>query len=246
MYIYYLLPVCLQVDSLKYLSYCSVKYGADRMAKHAKAIWSLLKEELSTSLKEASESFPSESVDGLGFQENEIGAEALVLLETIVKQNNELLLSLIVDDEDISSIFNTISSYGTYKDIPFQGKQRLHVVGRILYITAKTSIASCNRILEIFFPGLVVILQRSMRKSSMDLNFGALYLCTELLAACRDLILCSRKLSSNTISAREACFHTIQSSRVTLISVLCSTLATTTNEVLDVDYYFRGKFFSFI
>ncbi|PON88549.1 Coatomer beta subunit [Trema orientale] len=229
-----------KVDSLKYLSYCSLKYGADRMAKHAKAIWSSIKTAISTSLKEPTESITSESMDGLGFRENEIAGEALVLLEIVVLQNNDLYLSLILDDEDISTIFNIITSYGSYKDIPLQGKERLHVVGRILYITSRTSVVSCNRMLETFFPRLVDILKLSMRNSSREcfVNFGALYLCMELLAAGRDLIIGS----NYSISADEACFCILRSSSDSLINALCSNLAITAQEVAhDVDVYFRVK-----
>ncbi|XP_062105959.1 MMS19 nucleotide excision repair protein homolog [Humulus lupulus] len=48
------------------------------MAKHAGAIWSSIKSEISTSVKEPTEGVTSESINGLGFQENEIAAESLV------------------------------------------------------------------------------------------------------------------------------------------------------------------------
>ncbi|KAF4399204.1 hypothetical protein G4B88_022287 [Cannabis sativa] len=230
-----------KVDSLKYLSYCSLKYGADRMTKHAGAIWSSIKSEISTSVKEPTEAVTSESINGLGFQENEIAAEALVLLGIVVLQNNDLYLSLILDDEDISSIFNIITSYRRYNDIPLEGKERLHVVGRILYITSKTSIVSCNRVFETFFPRLVGILEGN---SSGDhfLNFGALYLSVELLAACRDLIVDFGELASNSFSAHEACCCIIRNCFDSLIQILCPTLvATATEAVHDVDIYFRVK-----
>lgn len=218
------------------------------MAKHAGAIWSSIKSAISTSLKDPTESITSESIDGLGFQENEIAAEALVLLEIVVLQNNDLYLSLILDDEDISTIFNMITSYRSYNDIPLQGKEKLHVVGRILYVTSRTSFASCNRVLETLFPCLVDILELSMRNSSRDyfLNFGALYLCMELLAACRDLIIGSGELASNSILAHEGCCCILQRSSDSLINALCSTLATIANETAhDVEIYSKGEYFNF-
>ncbi|KAF4362145.1 hypothetical protein F8388_023997 [Cannabis sativa] len=101
-----------KVDSLKYLSYCSLKYGADRMTKHAGAIWSSIKSEISTSVKEPTEAVTSESINGLGFQENEIAAEALVLLGIVVLQNNDLYLTcrdLIVDFGELAS--NSFSAH---------------------------------------------------------------------------------------------------------------------------------------
>ncbi|KAI9080606.1 hypothetical protein K1719_037467 [Acacia pycnantha] len=41
-----------KVDSLKYLKDCSSKYGAERKANHARAIWSSLKDAISTYLEE--------------------------------------------------------------------------------------------------------------------------------------------------------------------------------------------------
>ncbi|XP_062104858.1 MMS19 nucleotide excision repair protein homolog [Humulus lupulus] len=232
-----------KVDSLKYLSYFSLKYGADRMVKHAGAIWSSIKSEMSTSVKEPTEAVTSESINGLGFQENEIAAESLVLLGKVVLQNNDLYLSLILDDEDISRIFNIITSYRSYNNIPLEGKERLHVVGRILYITSRTSIVSCNRVLETFFPCLVEILERNSSRDHF-LNFGALYLCVELLDACRDLIVDSGELASNSISTHEACCCIIQNCFDSLIHILSSTLIATANEAVhDVDIYFRGNWF---
>ncbi|XP_062097973.1 MMS19 nucleotide excision repair protein homolog isoform X2 [Humulus lupulus] len=231
-----------KVDSLKYLSYCSLKYGADRMAKHAGAIWSSIKSEMSTSVKEPTEAVTSESINGLGFQENEIAAEALVLMGKVVLQNNDLYLSLILDDEDISSIFNIITSYRSYNNIPLEGKERLHVVGHILFITSRTSIVSCNRVLETFFPHLVEILERNSSRDHF-LNFGALYLCVELLAACRDLIVDSGELASNSISTHEACCCIIRNCFDSLIHILCSTLVATANEAVhDVDIYIIKNF----
>lgn len=223
------------------------------MAKHAKAIWSSIKSAISTSLLEPTKLFTSESLNGLGFQENEIATEALILLQAVLRQNNDLFLSLIVDDEDISTTFNTITSYLSYSDIPLQVKQRLHVVGCILYVTTKTNIASCNRFLESFFPGLMDILELPERNSSGDcflnekhispkrLHFGAVYLCVELLSACKELIIDSRDIAS-PLPAHEACCCMLQRYSVSLICAFCSTLATGANEVSEyVDIHFRGE-----
>ncbi|KAL5576917.1 hypothetical protein UlMin_018616 [Ulmus minor] len=233
-----------KVDSLKYLSYCSLKYGADQMAKHAGPIWISLKDAIITSVKDPTESFTSESFYGLGFEENEITAEALTLLKTVTMLNDGLFLSLIVGDEDVSSVFNSISNYRSYNDIPLQGKQRLHLVGRILYVTAKSSVASCNKMFESFFPRLMDVLELSTRNTSRDcfLNFGALYMCIELLEACRDLVIYSRELASTSTSAHEGCFNILRSSSISLINALCSTLEKAVNEVgHDVDVRFKVK-----
>lgn len=224
------------------------------MAKHAGAIWISLKNAISTSLLESSKSFTSPSLNGLGFEENEITTEAFSLLQTVFIQNSDLFSSLIMDDEDISTTFNNITSYGSYNDIPLQGKQRLHVVGRILYIATKTNISCCNRFYESFFPCLMDILEISKRNSSGDcfqnenysfakrLHFGAVYLCVELLSAYRDLIMDSREMATDSVPAHEACCCMLQKFSLSLINAFCSTLGTGAIEVSDdVDTYFRGE-----
>ncbi|KAH1207490.1 MMS19 nucleotide excision repair [Glycine max] len=119
-----------KIDSLKYLRVCSSKYGAERIAKYAGAIWSSLKDTLSTYLGEPDFSFTIAPVDGIGFPENEFVIEALSLLQQLIAQNSSLLVSLIIDDEDVNTIFSTITSYETYDAIPVQEKKKLHAIGR--------------------------------------------------------------------------------------------------------------------
>ncbi|KAB1218501.1 hypothetical protein CJ030_MR3G026381 [Morella rubra] len=226
-----------KVDSLKYLTSCILKYGAERMAKHAGAIWLSVKDAIYNSLQEPVSSFTSESLeDGLDFKESEIVNEALTLLQKVIMQDNGLFLSLIVRDDDINTILNSISSYRTYNDIPSQGKLRLHAVGRILSFTTKSSIASCNRVYESFFPRLMEILGLPGSNILGDLptvdnylpsnrlNFGALYLCVELLAACRDLIADSKEITFESVSACETCHCMLQSFLPSLIKAFISTL----------------------
>lgn len=79
---------CMQVDSLRYLRHCAVKYGEEKMARHTEAIWSLLKEAIYKTPLMAAPSFDLESVVGLGFQENEVASEALKVLEDITRLDN--------------------------------------------------------------------------------------------------------------------------------------------------------------
>lgn len=224
------------------------------MAKHAEAIWISIKHAISNSLEEPAKSFTSEPLFGLGFQENEIATEALILLQKVTMQNDALFLSLIVRDEDINNVFNSIASHESYTNIPSQGRQNLHAVGRILCIITKTSMASCNRVFESFFPCLMNTLEISMENSSKDftlnensfsskrLNFGALYLCVEFIAACRDLIIRTKELAEKFVTADETCCYMLQSSAPTLINAFCSTLAKSSNKVVDdADIYFKVK-----
>ncbi|CAK9153494.1 unnamed protein product [Ilex paraguariensis] len=229
-----------KVESLKYLSYCAVKYGSDRMAKHVEALWSSLKD---ATLISAQASLPleSESLDGMGFQENEIVTEALRLLEKLIQQSNGLFLSFVLGDEDIKSAIITITSFNGYDDIPLQSKQRLHAIGCILSVSSKASIGSCNSVFESFFPHLMEALGLSVQNSSWNghpdephvftanLNFGSLYLSVEILAACRYLVVGSDELNSLPVSSHETWCSMLHSFCSSLTEVFCSTFLTSMN-----------------
>ncbi|KAK2971128.1 hypothetical protein RJ640_008552 [Escallonia rubra] len=184
-----------KVESLKYLSYCTVKYGTERMAKHVGALWSSLKDAILTSAF----ALDAESRNSMEFQVNEIATEAFVLLQKVILQDDGFL-SLILGDDDINTVMNSLASFKDYDDIPIQSKERLYAVGCILSVSAKASRASCNRVFERFFPSLMDALGVSVQISSGDsrrdedhaisskLNFGAFYVSVNLLAACRELV----------------------------------------------------------
>ncbi|XP_050379629.1 MMS19 nucleotide excision repair protein homolog isoform X2 [Argentina anserina] len=243
-----------KVDSLKYLNYCASRYGAERMAKHAETIWVSLKHEISNSLKVPAKSFPGEPLLGLGFEEDEIVTEALILLQKVTMQNDALFLRMIVQDADINNVFNSIATHESYTSIPSLGRQSLHAVGRIFCMVAGTSMASCSRIFERFFPSLMKTLEISLGISSKDctlkenslssrrFNIGALYLCMELIAACRDLIMRTNEHAEKSGTADETCCYMLQSSAPTLITAFCTTLAKSSNNVVDdAEIYFKVK-----
>lgn len=224
------------------------------MAKHAETIWISIKHAISNSLEVPAKSFTAEPLVGLGFEENEIVTEALILLQNVTMQNDALLLSLIVRDEDINNVINSIASHESYTNIPSQGRQSLHAVGRIFCIITKTSMASCNRVFESFFPSLMKTLEISMGSSSKDctlkensfsskrFKFGALYFCVEFIAACRDLIMRTNEHDEKFGTADETCCYMLQSSAPTLITAFCTTLAQISyNAADDADIYFKGK-----
>ncbi|OVA08536.1 RNAPII transcription regulator C-terminal [Macleaya cordata] len=204
-----------KVDSLKYLSNCLVKYGADKVEKHAKAIWSSLKDAICTSSsQDPIFSIVSQKQDGIGFQENEIAKEALVCLQKFILQDDVLVLSLILGDEEIETILSSVTSIKRYNDIPKESKQKLHAVGCMLSISAKVSTPCCNKVFQKFFCRLMDILGISTESSSRgisdgthelseELNFGALYLCIELLDACRCSVMGSKEHSPQPVSAEE-------------------------------------------
>ncbi|CAL5439668.1 unnamed protein product [Camellia sinensis] len=237
-----------KVESLRYLSYCSVMYGADRMAKHAETLWSSLKDTIYNSSQPIS-SLETEPLDGMGFQENQITTEALLLMQKVILQNDGLFISLIVDDEEIKSTMNSITSFKNYADIPTPNKKKLYAVGQILSVSAKASIASCNRVFESFFLCLMDAL--GLSGSSGDshpeedyefsgrLKYGALYLCIELLAACRYLVLGCEE-SSVTVSAHEKWCCMLQSFCYSLTETLCCTLVTSTDKDIQNAYIHSG------
>ncbi|KAI5417883.1 hypothetical protein KIW84_042492 [Lathyrus oleraceus] len=187
-----------KIDPLQYLRACSVKYGSERIAKYAKAVWSSLKDTINTYLDEPDLSFSLAPIDGIDFPKNEVVIEALSLLQELIVQNSSQLISLIIDDEDVNFIINNISSYENYNTISVQEKKKLHAIGRILYLTAKTSIPSCNAVFQSLLSRMMDNLgfsasntdglQNGGSFASQSVNFGFLYLCIELLAGCRELV----------------------------------------------------------
>ncbi|KAG9449094.1 hypothetical protein H6P81_009059 [Aristolochia fimbriata] len=189
-----------KLDSLKYLSHCSLHYGADRMTKHVKAIWSSLKDIILSSSEELI--FPFEQ-EHTGSQNDEIIKEALLCLQKVMFQfgssDDASFISLVVEDAELMMIMRSFSSDRSYADIPGDGRQKLHALGSILSISAKVSISCCQNVMKSFFPLLMELLGISSSNLSCNpisegivaetkkLNFGALYLCVELLAACREL-----------------------------------------------------------
>ncbi|XP_028778927.1 MMS19 nucleotide excision repair protein homolog isoform X2 [Neltuma alba] len=241
-----------KVDSLKYLKACSCKYGAERMANHARAIWSSLKDAISTYLEEPVLSFTSEPLVGVNFQKNEIVTEALSLLQLLIKQNSGLLVSLIVDDEDVNMVFNSISCHERYNDIPVQGKQKIHVVGCILYVTAKTSFSSCNLVFQSLFSRMMDALGFPIREINSlpndnmlpltGVKFGFLYLCIELLSGCRDLIAVSEEPGLNCDFEHEAFCTMLNNFSSSLFNAFASALSFgADNHLLDPDIYIGVK-----
>ncbi|XP_058180836.1 MMS19 nucleotide excision repair protein homolog [Rhododendron vialii] len=238
-----------KVESLRYLSYCSVLYGAERMAQHAETLWASLKDALFNSLESIS-SLELEPVDDMGFQGNQIATEALLLLQKVVQQNEGSFLSLIVGDEEINLTINSITTFKNYGDIPMPNKKKLHAVGRILSVSARASIASCNRVFEIFFLRLMDTLRLSGScgdiqledgyKFSGRLDYGALYLCIELLTACRCLVLGSEGRTSTTVSAHETWSCMLQSFCRSLTEAFSFTLVITAHEESQNAYVHSG------
>lgn len=232
------------MDSLQYLRVFSSKYGAEKIANYATAIWPLLKDTIYTYLGEPDFSCALAPVDGIGFPKNEVAIEALSLLQQLLVQNSSQLVSLIINDEDVTFIINTITSYEMYDAIPVQEKMKLHAVGRILYITAKTSIYFCNVVFQRLFSRMMDNLGFSVSNidslpnggilPSQINTFGFLYLCIELLAGCRELVILSEE-------KHETCFTILHSFSATLFNAFGSILGVSADRSrLDHDIYIGG------
>lgn len=233
---------------MKYLSDCTVKYGADKMKKHSEAIWSSVKEIIFTSIGQPNLSINTESLNSPSFQENEMTTEALRLLQKMVVESNGLFLTLIINDEDIKDIFNILNIYTCYNDYPLQSRQRLNAVGHILYTSASASVASCDHVFESYFHRLLEFLGISVDQYHNDkispvisLNFGALYLCIEVIAACRDLI---ASTDENTCSVKEKSYSMLQTFSRSMVQLLSSTFPGIVKQDLhDAEFHCAGIFF---
>ncbi|KAJ6824786.1 MMS19 nucleotide excision repair protein-like protein isoform X2 [Iris pallida] len=199
-----------KLDSLKYLTNCIIQYGAGKMVKHAKAIWVALKDVIfNFSTKGNVSSMISESTGDMVSQEGQIVKEALICLQTMISQLNfpggDSFINLILDDHDISTNFESLSSGRSYSETSIENLHRLSALGAILSIASKVSTDCCSRVFQKLFPRLMNLLGVPIssssnacfmeKKMSNDLNFGALYLCTELLASCQELTTTVQDLS---------------------------------------------------
>ncbi|XP_073108980.1 MMS19 nucleotide excision repair protein homolog [Elaeis guineensis] len=212
-----------KLDSLKYLNNCIQHYGTDRMIKHAKAIWSNLKDVILNHSPHKTLFSTSELAGNMESEENQIAKEALICLQTAILHLDSLeknpILSFIVEDEDIEMKFGLVSNEGTGTGISIESRRQLSAVGNILSVSSKASMSGCTRVFQKFFPRLMNILEISASSSSngcntnngtSSLNFGALYLCIQLLASFRELILTSQDFSPQVITVQDGWWCMLQ------------------------------------
>lgn len=222
------------------------------MEKYTESLWSALKDALFT-CPQSTLSADSDPIDGLGFHESEIMTQALELLQVLVRQHNNSFLSLILGDGYISTFLNSFSHFDDFNSLSTQYKQRLHAVGHVLSVCIKASGSSCNKVFESFFPLLVDALKLSVENShgtvhsTLDakFHFGALYLCVELLAACRQLIVGSDKVTSAPDLARDSWCQILRSFCTSLCNVFTCLIRTSCVESTWNAYvYAAGKYLS--
>lgn len=218
------------------------------MAKHVEALWSALKDALYTSVQ-ADLPLGLELLDDTSFQDNEIVTEALVLLQKVISQSNSVILDLIVSDKDVNTTMDTIHSCKDYNDIPIQIKQRLHAVGRVLSVSTGASTYSCNKVFGSFFPRVMDALVTSDQNPDKDIvisarcNIGAIYLCTELLAASRALVVGADEFITPNVPDHETWCNMLYNFSSSLTTVFICTLATETDEKYSDAYLHYGGIF---
>lgn len=243
------LPVA-KVDSLKCLKDCAVKYGVNRMKKHYEGLWSALKDALYSS-PGRDLSFGLEFLTSPGFEMDEIHREAADLLQRLVKQDISFL-GLVVDDIRVNMVFDTISRYSRYEEMPDTSKLEVLVVSQILSVSARASVDSCNIIFQTFFFRLMNTLGIVEETSTGDLvhkenstvstrlYHGGLHLCIELLTASKDLIPSSKESSSTPGSAQQSWSSIVNRFSVSLIGAFTSALQSS-NDDCSADAYLGVK-----
>lgn len=233
-----------------------MKYGPERTAKHADAIWSSLKAAVYDLPRESVSFLVSDSSNSLGVHENEITKEALNLLQNAASQQNYGFLNLVLEDKDINEFINSFSVSESSGSVLPQNEQKLHFVGRLFSILAKASTASCNMVFDTLFLRLLNTLgvpaintsegvpTRDSNLPCQRLNLSALYLCIEILGACRELTVASVRLTSNSNFVNDAWCQTLTGYSSSLMKTLVSDLVPSTNEMNhDADISLRGKCF---
>ncbi|XP_010534209.1 PREDICTED: MMS19 nucleotide excision repair protein homolog isoform X2 [Tarenaya hassleriana] len=240
-----------KVDSLKYLHDCALKYGANRMVKHYKGLWSSLKETIYSSI-ETHLSFAPESLTGPGAPDEGVQKEALNLLQSLVMQDASFL-SFVVGDIDIDIVFDTISSYCHFKEMLEESKRKVLAISEILSVSAKASASSCNKIFEIVFFRILKALGILEKNSEGDyipqedstfsgrLNQGGLFLCIGLLTASKDHTLSSKEHSMVSSCGHEMWCSMVNRSAFSLIQMFSSAAASFDEDDGGADAYLGVK-----
>lgn len=209
-----------KIDSLKYLDKCIRFYGADRMVRHASAVWYKLKEVIFNL-----------SSDQL------LISEALNCLKTAImytdSSDKDLFINLILLDEDIVNKIHSVSSVEKTILSSLEDLAQLHALGSVISILAESSTYFCTRVLQEHFAHLVDIvgtkadyeswqLNNCNGSSSAPVNYGALYLSVQLLSSCREVALVSYEDFSSVKLAKGSWWLILQKKLEQLIHLLRS------------------------
>ncbi|KAG0541835.1 hypothetical protein BDA96_02G051600 [Sorghum bicolor] len=225
-----------KIDSLKYLDNCIRFYGADRMVRHASAVWYKLKEVI----------FDLSS-DQL------LISEAVNCLKTAImytdSSDKDLFINLILLDEDIVNKIRSVSSVEKSILSSSEDLAQLHALGSVISILAESSTYFCTRVLQEHFVHLVDIvgtkadyesqqLNNCNGSSSAPVNYGALYLSVQLLSSCREV---AYKDCSSVKLAKESWWLILEKKLEQLIHLLRSFFTVTSRSMQPL---FRQEYVS--
>ncbi|CAO1949082.1 unnamed protein product [Urochloa humidicola] len=226
-----------KLESLKYLENCIRFYGADRMVRHASALWFKLKEVIFSLSPEQLLSTSGSSKDAEK-NKNQMVSEALNCLKTAImhidSSDKDLFINLILLDHDIvnkvHSISGALSALSSLEDLG-----QVHALGSVISILAESSTYLCTRVLQEHFTHLVDILGTSTDyesrqlntcngSSSTAVNYGALYLSVQMLTSCREVALVSHADCSSIKLAKDSWWFILEKKMDQLIHLLKSFL----------------------
>ncbi|XP_039793571.1 MMS19 nucleotide excision repair protein homolog isoform X2 [Panicum virgatum] len=223
-----------KLESLKYLDNCIRFYGADRMVRHASAVWLKLKEVI-FSLSPEQLLLTSGSPKDAEKNKNQMVSEALNCLKTAItyidSPDKDLFINLILLDEDIVNKIHSISSAEKSLLSSLEDLAQVHALGSVISILAESSTYFCTRVLQEHLTHLVDILGTSTDyesqcngSSSAAINYGALYLCVQMLTSCREVALVSYAECSSIKLAKESWWLILEKKLDQLIHLLGSFL----------------------
>ncbi|KAL5197207.1 hypothetical protein ABZP36_000719 [Zizania latifolia] len=227
-----------KLDSLKYLDNCIRCYGAERMVRHATAIWFKLKEVMFSLSIDQNLSTSGSSKD-VEKNKNQIVSKALACLRTAItymgSSDEDRLINLILLDEDIVNNIHSVASEENSVLTSLQNPIQLHALGSVISILAESSTHSCTRVLQAHFTRLVDSLEISAGlksrhlntcsgSSTAPINYGALYLSVQMLSSCREVALVSQEDIPAIKSAKESWWLILEKNIDSIIRLLQSLL----------------------
>ncbi|XP_062187107.1 MMS19 nucleotide excision repair protein homolog [Phragmites australis] len=239
-----------KLDSLKYLDNCIRFYGADRMVRHASAIWFKLKEVI-FNLSPDQLLLTSGSPKDAEKNKNQIVSEALNCLKTAImyidSSDKDLFINLILLDKEIVNKIRSISSAEKSILSSLEDPVELHVLGSVISILAESSTYFCTRVLQEHFTHLVDILGASAGYESQQLdtcngscstpvNYGALYLSVQMISSCREVALVSYEDYSSVKLAKESWWLILEKKLDQLIHILGSFFTITSQSMFQQEY----------
>ncbi|KAG2640277.1 hypothetical protein PVAP13_2KG062600 [Panicum virgatum] len=224
-----------KLESLKYLDNCIRFYGA---ARHASAVWLKLKEVI-FSLSPEQLLLTTGSPKDAEKNKNQMVSEALNCLKTAItyidSPDKDLFINLILLDEDIVNKIHSISRAEKSILSSLEDLAQVHALGSVISILMESSTYFCTRVLQEHLTHLVDVLGTSTDYESQQLNtcngsysaainFGALYLCVQMLTSCREVALVSYAECSSIKLAKESWWLILEKKLDQLIHLLGSFL----------------------